>query len=193
MASSRLVFSLAAMSLALAACTTGSSTAPAPAASGSWTQIGDSRVAVTDSSGLSYSVALPPGWGVTPGTPGNRASVQAAPRDGGSLVEIGVVRAAAGETPEQLAVRLAQRMAPTTDTARPAGSLAPIPLQIGGRRRAQVYSVPQRATERMVVVALVGDSGVWGYQILNAASRGAYDRSMPLMRNIVASYRPVGR
>ena len=53
--------------------------------------------------------------------------------------------------------------------------------------------MPQRSTERVVVVALIAESGVWAYQILNAASRTAYDRSMPLMRNIVASYRPEPR
>jgi hypothetical protein len=90
---------------------------------------------------------------------------------------------------ERAAMRVAQRIAPTSESSRAATALAPIPLRSGGGRRAQVYSIPQRGTERVIVVALIGESGAWAYQILYAASRDAYDRNMPLMRNLVASYR----
>jgi hypothetical protein len=192
MVSLRNVLSLVALSLALAACAAGTTPSGQGPSGGSWTQT-DGRIAVTDPGVLGYSVMIPAGWAVAPGAPVGQAATQIAPRDGGSVAEIGITRFVAGEVPERTAFRLAQRAAPTSDVAQSPSALAPIPLQSGGGRRAQVFSIPQRSTERVVVVALIAESGVWAYQILNAASRTAYDRSMPLMRNIVASYRPEAR
>ncbi len=192
MASLRNILGPLAVSLALAACAAGTTPSAQGPSSGSWTQT-DGRIAVTEPGVLGYSVTIPGGWAVAPGAPAGQAATRIAPRDGGSVAEIGITRFVAGETPERTAARLAQRTVPTTDTAQTPTTLAPIPLQSGGGRRAQVYSVPQRSTERVVVVALIAESGVWAYQVLNAASRTAYDRSMPLMRNIVASYRPEPR
>ncbi|TWT08821.1 hypothetical protein [Reyranella sp. CPCC 100927] len=193
MASHRSVLGLAALMLALAACATGTAPSTSAGPSGSWSQTADGRIAVSDPGVLGYSVTIPAGWHLATGASQSQAAALIAPREGGSTAEIGIVRFVAGETPERTALRLAQRAAPTSDAAQSPSTLAPIPLQSGGGRRAQVYSIPQRATERVVVVALIAESGVWAYQILNAASRGAYDRSMPLMRNIVASYRPDAR
>lgn len=193
MASSRSVLGLAALVLALAACATGTTSSTPGGPTGSWSQTADGRIAVSDPGVLGYSVMIPAGWGLATGASPSQAAAQIAPRDGGSVAEVGITRFVAGETPERTALRLAQRVAPTTDVAQSPSTLAPIPLQSGGGRRAQVYSVPQRATERVVVVALIAESGVWAYQILNAASRNAYDRSMPLMRNIIASYRADAR
>jgi hypothetical protein len=192
MASCRTVLSFAAMSIALVACTTGApSSAPGP--TGAWTQTADGRVAVTDPGVLGYSVAVPAGWAIASGAQTGQTAAQIMPRDGGAVAEIGIVRLVAGETPDRTALRLAQRVAPTTDAAQPPTPLAPIPLRMGGGRRAQAFSVPQRGTERVVVVTMISDAGGWAYQILNAASRSAYDRTMPVMRNIVASYRPEAR
>lgn len=187
MTSRRGLLGLAAASAALAASTTSGSSSSEP--SGSWTRTTDGRIVVSDPGAHSYSVAMPPGWDVASGAPPGAAAVQVAPREGGVAVEIGVARTVPGETPEKTALRVAQRVAPATDPSRPPTALAPIPLQSGGGRRAQVYSIPQRGSDRVVVVALITEAGVWAYQLLYASSRAAYDRGMPLMRNLVASYR----
>ncbi|MCW5745904.1 MAG: hypothetical protein KIT36_06865 [Alphaproteobacteria bacterium] len=187
MLSRRTALGLVALSAAASACTT-TSTSTEPGSSGTWTQTADGRVVVTDPGVFGYSVMIPAGWAASPGAPGN-AAAQVSPRDGGAAVEVGIVRLVAGETPERAAMRVAQRIAPTSESSRAPTALAPIPLRSGGGRRAQVYSIPQRGTERVIVVALIGESGAWAYQVLYAASRDAYDRNMPLMRNIVASYR----
>ncbi|HJQ57229.1 MAG TPA: twin-arginine translocation signal domain-containing protein [Vineibacter sp.] len=184
--SRRAFVGLAAVSGALAACTTGESqTEPR----GSWTRSPDGRVVISDPGVHSYSVTMPPGWDIASGAPPGAAAVQVAPREGGVAVELGIARAQSGEAPEKTALRVAQRVAPATDPTRAPEALAPIPLQSGGGRRAQVYSIPQRGGQRVVVVALIAESGVWAYQLLYAASRVGYDRGMPLMRNLVASYR----
>jgi hypothetical protein len=184
--SRRVLLGLAATSAALAACTTGQSpTEPR----GSWTRTPDGRILVSDPGVHSYSVAMPAGWDIASGAPPGAAAVQVAPREGGVAVELGIARTASGEAPDKAALRVAQRVAPATDPTRPVTALVPIPLQSGGGRRAQVYSIPQRGGERVVVVALIAESGVWAYQLLYAASRAGYDRGMPLMRNLVASYR----
>jgi hypothetical protein len=192
MISPRMLLNLVAMSLALAACTPATtrtqSTDPAPATS--WTQTSEGRVAISNPGTLGYSVMVPAGWSVSPGARSGQGPVEIAPREGGAATQLGITRLAAGEAPEAAAVRLAARLAPNPDTSRPPEQLAPIPLRSGGGRRAQVYSVPQRASERVIIVALIPDQGAWAYQILYAASRAHYDRAMPLMRNIVASYRP---
>jgi hypothetical protein len=192
MTSRRSILGLAVLSMALAACTTGTPSSDSGSA-GRWTQTTDGRVAITEPGVLGYSVLVPTGWSVAPGAQTGQGPVEIAPRDGGAAAQIGILRLAAGETPEQAAVRLALRVAPTRDTSRPPELLAPIPLQSGGGRRAQVYAIPQRATERVIVVALIADAGAWAYQVLYATSRPAYDRSMPVMRNIIASYRPESR
>ena len=192
MVSRRRSLGLAAMSVALAACTAGTTSSDG-GPTGRWTQTTDGRVAVTDPGVLGYSVLVPAGWSIAPSAQAGQAPVEIAPRDGGAAAQVGILRLAPGETPEQAAVRLALRVAPTRDTSRPPELLAPIPLQSGGGRRAQVYAIPQRATERVIVVSLIADSGAWAYQILYAASRATYDRSMPVMRNIVASYRSESR
>jgi hypothetical protein len=179
-----------ATSAALGGCTT---TGPAAGPSGTWTQTADGRVAVSDPGVLGYSVTIPPGWSVAAGAPTGQAAVQLAPPEPGVATEVGIVRRVAGETPEQTAVRVARRVSPGSDAPRPAETLAPIPLRSGGGRRAQVYSIPQRTPERVIVVALVADAGAWAYQMLYTTTRAAYDRSMPLMRNLVASYRPESR
>jgi hypothetical protein len=136
---------------------------------------------------------VPPGWSVAPGAPMGQAAVQLAPVEAGVATEVGIVRLVAGETAEQAAVRVARRVSPGSDAPRPPETLAPIPLRSGGGRRAQVFSIPQRAPDRVIVVALIADAGAWAYQMLYATTRAAYDRSMPLMRNIVASYRTESR
>lgn len=188
----RILFNLLGMSLVLAACTPATtrtqSSDPLPASS--WTQTSEGRIAISNPGTLGYSVMVPAGWSISPGAPSGQGPVEIAPREGGAAAQLGITRLAAGETPEAAAVRLAARLAPSPDTSRPPEQLAPIPLRSGGGRRAQVYSVPQRASERVIVVALIPDQGAWAYQILYAASRTNYDRTMPMMRNIVASYRP---
>ncbi|MBL8674490.1 MAG: hypothetical protein JNL07_06335 [Rhodospirillales bacterium] len=170
---------------ALAACATGSESG-----AGAWTRGPDNRVMVSEPGVLSYSVMTPSDWTGSATGARSPARLNAGSGGGQATAEIGVARTA--ESADRLAARLAARAGVGDGLAAP-NRLAPIPLQMGGGRRAEVFSVPRRSGGGAVIVAVISEPGAHAYQLLDASNGAAYDRAMPLMRNVVASYRPEGR